>query len=116
MWPLTPVEAKLLCPGRVTLLYEDHSSIGHASGNVKIIQFDPLLTLRTDVIGHLIRHLSKEIRYKLSQTNLQYVNQTSKLLSKLTLIITISQTRFIYFIKISLFKTNMMRLRITITL
>jgi len=31
-------------------------------------------------MGHLIRHFSMENHYKLSQTNLQCVNQTDKLL------------------------------------
>jgi len=55
-------------------------SIGHASG-IENIQFDPLFMLHNDVIGHLIRHLSMEDHYKLSETNLQCVNQTSKLLN-----------------------------------
>jgi len=51
-----------------------------------------VLVYKSDVIGHLVRHFSMENHYNLSETNLQCVNQTSKLLSKLTLIITISHT------------------------
>jgi len=38
--------------------------IGHTSGNLNI-EFDPLFTLRDDVIGHLMRHFSVENHYKL---------------------------------------------------
>jgi len=40
-----------------------------------------ILDLHNDVIGPLMRHFSMENHYKLSQTNLQCVNQTSKLFS-----------------------------------
>jgi len=57
-----------------------YQTIGHAGGNENIY-FDVLFMLRNGVIGHLIRHFSMENYYKLSQTNLQFIYQNSKLLS-----------------------------------